>query len=85
MRTAIANLQVATPEGGRLRYAGAVGTGFSDAGAFELKQALDTVKIDRPALATPRVKGAVWTRPGIQIEVTYRGRPAAVSCGMRAL
>jgi hypothetical protein len=72
-RGAIGSLRVAIEEHGRLRYAGAVGTGFSDAVAFELKTALDTVKIDRPALTTPRIKGAVGVRPGLRVEVAYRG------------
>jgi bifunctional non-homologous end joining protein LigD len=72
-RGAVGSLHVAVEEHGRLRYAGAVGTGFSDAVAFELKTALDTVKIDRAALATPRIKGAVWVRPGLRVEIAYRG------------
>jgi bifunctional non-homologous end joining protein LigD len=56
-----------------LRYVGAAGTGFSDAASFALKKALDTIKADRCPLTGVRVKGAVWTRTALRVEVAYRG------------
>jgi bifunctional non-homologous end joining protein LigD len=60
-------------EGGRLRYAGKVGTGFTDASLRELEARLR----EREAPASPfaeRVPGAssvTWTRPELVAEVSF--------------
>jgi bifunctional non-homologous end joining protein LigD len=74
MRTAIGSLHgAASEEGGKLRYVGGVGTGFSEAIAVELKRALDTVMVSSCAVPRLRVKGAVWVMPALRIQVAYRG------------
>ncbi|HUI96432.1 MAG TPA: DNA ligase D [Xanthobacteraceae bacterium] len=64
-------------EGGKLLYAGRVGTGWSSAQAQALKQAIDGIAGPRPALAKPLPagadKGAHWCEPRLVCEVQYRG------------
>lgn len=64
-------------EGGKLFYAGRVGTGWSSAQAQALKQELETIAAARPALAKPLPpgadKGARWCEPRLVAEVQYRG------------
>jgi bifunctional non-homologous end joining protein LigD len=72
-RGGIANLKLAIEENGALRYAGAVGTGFSDATMRMLRKVLDPLAQNRSAVASLKVKGAVWVRPELQAQVAYRG------------
>jgi bifunctional non-homologous end joining protein LigD len=72
-RGGIANLKLAVEENGALRYAGAVGTGFSEATMRMLRSRLDPLAEPFSAAAWPRVKGAVWVRPELYAEVAYRG------------
>jgi bifunctional non-homologous end joining protein LigD len=72
-RGGIANLKLAVEENGALRYAGAVGTGFSEASMRTLRQRLDPLAEPRSAAAWPKVKGAVWVRPEPRAEIAYRG------------
>ncbi len=65
-------IHVATDEGGGLRYAGSVGTGFSEKAAREMKARLDTMTQPRPAVVGLKLKGAVWCRPEVRVEVAYR-------------
>ena len=55
-----------------LRYAGAVGTGSSEAVAAMLREKLDAITATRCAIAGLRVKAAVWTAPDLRAEVAYR-------------
>ena len=69
-------LMLAVPDGsGGLRYAGKVGTGFTDAILDQLMAALDPLRIDRSAVAdtVPRADtaGAIWVRPELVGEVKY--------------
>ena len=69
-------LLVAVPdEHGRLRYAGRVGTGFSDAVLDQLKGRLERLRTPTSAVAdsVPRLdaRDAVWVRPEIIGEVQY--------------
>ena len=69
-------LMLAVPDtDGGLRYAGKVGTGFTDAVLDQLMAALDPLRTDRSAVAgtVPRVDaaGAVWVRPELVGEVRY--------------
>ncbi|WP_420122335.1 ATP-dependent DNA ligase [Nakamurella sp.] len=69
-------LMLAVPDGaGGLRYAGKVGTGFTDAVLDQLMAALDPLRTDRSAVGdtVPRVDaaGAVWVRPELIGEVKY--------------
>jgi bifunctional non-homologous end joining protein LigD len=72
-RGGIANLKLAIEENGALRYAGAVGTGFSDATMRMLRKVLDPMTQVRSAVASLKVKGAVWVRPELYAVVAYRG------------
>jgi bifunctional non-homologous end joining protein LigD len=62
-------------DGGGLRYAGKVGTGFTDAILDQLMAALGPLRTDRSAVAdsVPRADavGAVWVRPELVGEVKY--------------
>ena len=66
-------LHVATFDGHVLRYAGAVGTGFSEAVATMLREKLDAISTPRCAIAGLRVKGAVWVAPDLRAKIAYRG------------
>jgi ATP-dependent DNA ligase len=65
----IANLKLAVEQNGVLRYAGAVGTGFSDATIRMLRKVLDPLAQNRSAVASLKVKGAVWVRPELHAEI----------------
>ena len=73
VRTPIANIKVATFDGQALRYAGAVGTGFSEAVATMLRERLDRIATPRCAVAGLKVKGAVSVALDLKSEVAYRG------------
>jgi bifunctional non-homologous end joining protein LigD len=72
-RSGIANLKLAIEENGALRYAGAVGTGFSEATMRMLRKVLDPMSQSRSAVPSLNVKGAVWVRPDVEAQVAYRG------------
>jgi bifunctional non-homologous end joining protein LigD len=59
--------------GGALVYAGAVGTGFTEARLSELSARLRRAEIDRPAFrGRPAGRGHHWTRPELVVEVRYK-------------
>jgi bifunctional non-homologous end joining protein LigD len=61
-------------EGGVLRYAGHVGTGFTAQGAIDLRERLARLKIAKPAYAeVPKEArpGAIWVRPDLVGEVEF--------------
>jgi bifunctional non-homologous end joining protein LigD len=68
------SLIVGYHEGGELRSAGHVGTGFSAKIADGLKKKLDRLKRGNSPLAGPgsREKGAVWVDPSLVAEVEFR-------------
>ncbi|WP_137930201.1 DNA ligase D [Mesorhizobium comanense] len=68
------SLLVGYHEGGKLRYAGRVGTGFSAKGATALKKKLDALKAKGSPFdkAVPRGKGLVWVKPELVGEVEFR-------------
>jgi bifunctional non-homologous end joining protein LigD len=70
-RGGIANLKLAIEDNGALRYAGAVGSGFSEATMRMLRKVLDPLAQNRSAVASLKVKG--WVRPGLYANVAYRG------------
>ncbi len=72
-RATVGALHVATFDGHMLRYAGAVGTGFSEAVAAMLREKLDAIAAARCAIAGLKVKGAVWVAPDLRAEIAYRG------------
>jgi bifunctional non-homologous end joining protein LigD len=76
-RGRIANVKLAAEDAdGSLRYAGAVGTGFSESTALMLKKRLDALAMPGPAVAGVTAKGAVWTAPTLRAEIAYRGLTA---------
>ena len=77
VRTPLANIKVATFDGKRLRYAGAVGTGFSEVVAAALRVRLDRISTPRCPIAGLRVGGAVWVSPDLRAEIAYRGLTTA--------
>jgi len=64
-------------EGGKLKYAGRVGTGWSGAEARELKEKLEKIAGPKPAFAKPLPvgadKGVRWALPRLVAEVQHRG------------
>lgn len=76
MADAVGALAVASREGGKLRYVGRVGTGYTRATARKLWQLLDGLRVGRPPLALPqseRRKDLVWVKPVIIVRVEHRG------------
>ncbi len=60
-------------EGGKLRYAGKVGTGFSNQVQHDLRATMDKLATDKPAVAVPRpeARGAHWIKPQLVCEVAF--------------
>ena len=59
-------------EGDELRYAGKVGTGFSDATLRSLRAALDLrATSECPFTPAPKVRGARWVRPELVAAVSF--------------
>ena len=73
VRTPLANIKVAVFDGTRLRYAGAVGTGFSEQVAVALRTRLDRLTAAKCPVAGLKVAGAVWVAPDLRAEIAYRG------------
>jgi bifunctional non-homologous end joining protein LigD len=67
------SLLLALNEGGELRYAGKVGTGFSMALIQELLARLKTLEVKQAPTAVPRAeaRGAHWVRPELVAEVAF--------------
>ncbi len=68
------SLLVGYHEGGRLNYAGRVGTGFSAKAGDDLKEKLDALKAKKSPFAAkvPGGKGLVWVEPELVAEVEFR-------------
>jgi bifunctional non-homologous end joining protein LigD len=65
-------LLLAVSDGGRLRYAGNVGTGFTQAFLAELLPSLLEREVAEPQFeGTPRLRGARYVRPELVCEVEY--------------
>ena len=60
-------------EGGKLRYAGKVGTGFDAHTLASLRSALDTIAVEKPVVEVPRTaaKGARWVTPELVAEIAF--------------
>jgi bifunctional non-homologous end joining protein LigD len=60
-------------EGGKLRYAGKVGTGFSMKVQHDLRARLDSLATDKAAVAVPRAeaRGAHWVKPKLVAEIAF--------------
>ena len=73
---AIGALTVAFHENGKLRYAGRVGTGYTQEVARDLWQRLQPLRIDRPPVTLPkdeRRKNVIWVKPQMVVETEFRG------------
>ena len=60
-------------EGGKLRYAGKVGTGFDAATLEDLRDRLEPLAIEKPLVEVPReaARGARWVTPKLVAEVAF--------------
>ncbi len=60
-------------EGGKLRYAGKTGTGFSADEIDRLMALMAPLEVDKPTVEAPRaaVRGAHWLKPKLVAEVAY--------------
>ena len=67
------SLLLGVHENGTLRYAGKVGTGFTQALMDELRERLDALAADTATVEAPRamVRGAKWVRPELVAEIAY--------------
>jgi bifunctional non-homologous end joining protein LigD len=73
---AVGALTVAVHENGELRYAGRVGTGYTQKMAHELWKRLDRLRTDRRPVELPadeRRKDVVWVKPELVVEVEFAG------------
>lgn len=68
------SLLVGYHEGGKLHYAGRVGTGFSTRAGDDLKKKLDALKAKKSPFAAkvPGGRGLVWVEPELVAEVEFR-------------
>jgi len=76
MPKAVGALTVAFHDGGKLRYAGRVGTGYSRETARDLWKRLQPLRIDRPPVILPkdeRRKDVIWVKPQLVVETEFRG------------
>lgn len=74
-RAVLGALILATREGGKLRYAGKVGTGFTRTSLLELGKRLRALRRDScaitPAPRGPELRGAVWVEPELVAEIEF--------------
>ena len=76
MPRAIGALTVATHENGELRYAGRVGTGYTQKMAHDLFKRLEPLRVDRRPIELPpdeRRKDVIWVEPKIVVEAEFAG------------
>ncbi|SDA39641.1 bifunctional non-homologous end joining protein LigD [Sinorhizobium sp. NFACC03] len=71
MPGAIGRLLLAARKGDDLVYVGGCGTGWSNQESVMLRELLNAIPADRPAVALKR-KGAVFARPLLVAEIEYR-------------
>jgi bifunctional non-homologous end joining protein LigD len=71
-RTGLGALLLGVHEGKTLRYAGKVGTGFTEASLADLTRRLGAMKVDEPAVVgAPRMRDATWTKPELVAQVRF--------------
>jgi bifunctional non-homologous end joining protein LigD len=76
MPKAVGALTVAFHEDGKLRYAGRVGTGYTQKIARDLWKRLEPLRIARPPVTLPpdeRRKNVIWVKPEVVVETEFRG------------
>jgi bifunctional non-homologous end joining protein LigD len=62
-------LRLATKD---LKYAGKVGTGFTDKAALSLRKQLDLISVPKPAIKLPKKRDTTWVEPTLKAKVAYR-------------
>ncbi|MEO8365464.1 MAG: DNA ligase D, partial [Pseudoxanthomonas sp.] len=77
-RSGFGSLLMATPESGRLRYVGRVGTGFDDATLKSLQARLEKLQRVKGAVTLPAhvpfsIASVHWVKPRLVAEVAFRG------------
>ncbi len=72
-RRGFRSLHLAVREGGKLTYAGKVGTGFNSQMIEEMSETMRPLEVDKPPLDVPRVvrKGSHWIKPKLVGEVAF--------------
>lgn len=71
-RKGIGALLLGVHDGDVFRYAGKVGTGFSNATLAELAEKLGKLVVDEPPVVNaPRMKAATWVKPKLVAEVRF--------------
>jgi bifunctional non-homologous end joining protein LigD len=71
-RTDLGALLLGHYDGGRLRYAGKVGTGFTQATLRDLAARLEPLRVERSPFADEvRERGAVWVEPQLVAQVGF--------------
>jgi len=74
-RNGIGALLLGVNDGDGLRFAGKVGTGFTDRMARDLRRKLDALEVPKPPFSAKpegvRLKGAHWVRPELVAEVKF--------------
>jgi bifunctional non-homologous end joining protein LigD len=67
------SLLLGTHEDGTLRYAGKVGTGFSQAVQLDLRERLDKLSTEKAPVPVPRAeaRGAHWVKPTLVAEIAF--------------
>ncbi|MDE1973033.1 MAG: DNA ligase D [Hyphomicrobiales bacterium] len=76
MPNAIGALTVAVRDNGELRYAGRVGTGYTQKTARDLWKRLDPLRAEKRPFALPadeRRKDVIWVKPKIVIDAEFAG------------
>jgi bifunctional non-homologous end joining protein LigD len=71
-RKGLGALLLAVCEGGAFRYAGKVGTGFTEASLAKLHRALTSRVVEEPpVVGAPPMRDAVWVRPELVCQVRF--------------
>lgn len=72
-RRGFRSLHLAVRDGGKMTYAGKVGTGFNAALIESLSEAMAPLAVDKPALDVPRsaMRGSHWIEPKLVGEVAF--------------
>ncbi|MFN8392739.1 MAG: non-homologous end-joining DNA ligase [Bdellovibrionota bacterium] len=70
-KRSIGALLLGVTSGGKLRYSGKIGTGFSESVRKQLFQQLTKIKVESSPVTT-RVAGATWVKPTYIAQVAFR-------------
>ncbi|RWJ04467.1 MAG: ATP-dependent DNA ligase [Mesorhizobium sp.] len=69
----LGSVLLANVEDGNLVFAGGVGTGFNARTGADMMRRLKAAEAEKSPIPSLKVKGAIWTRPEIVVDVEYRG------------